>query len=91
MSDNKRIAKNTAYLYARMLFSLIVSLYTSRVILHALGAVDYGINNVVGGVVTMFAFMSGTMSTATQRFLSFDMGRKDYTPQNRNRLKLPLP
>lgn len=78
MSDNKRIAKNTAYLYARMLFSLIVSLYTSRVILHALGTVDYGINNVVGGVVTMFAFMSGTMSTATQRFLSFDMGRKDY-------------
>lgn len=77
MSDNKRIAKNTAYLYARMLFSLIVSLYTSRVILHALGTVDYGINNVVGGVVTMFAFMSGTMSTATQRFLSFDMGRKD--------------
>lgn len=75
LTNNRRIAKNTIYLYIRMLFSLVVSLYTSRVILHALGAVDYGINNVVGGVVTMFAFLSGTMSTATQRFLSFEMGQ----------------
>lgn len=74
---NKRIAKNTVYLYVRMLFSLFVSLYTSRVVLHALGAEDYGIYNVVGGVVTMLAFLSGTMSTATQRFLSFVLGRGD--------------
>ena len=75
LTNNRRIAKNTIYLYIRMLFNLVVSLYTSRVILDALGAVDYGINNVVGGVVTMFAFLSGTMSTATQRFLSFEMGQ----------------
>ena len=62
--NNKRIAKNTLYLYMRMLLSLVVQLYTSRVILNALGISDYGIYNVVGGVVTMFSFMSGTMSTA---------------------------
>ena len=77
-SNNKRIAKNTLYLYARMLFSLLVSLYTSRVILHALGPEDYGINNVVGGVVSMFAFLSGTMTTASQRFFSFSIGKGDY-------------
>ena len=60
--NNKRIAKNTLYLYMRMLLSLIVQLYTSRVILNALGISDYGIYNVVGGVVTMFSFMSGTMT-----------------------------
>lgn len=77
VSNNKRIAKNTIFLYVRMLFSLVVSLYTSRVVLNALGATDYGINNVVGGVVTMFAFLSSTMATATQRFLSFELGKND--------------
>lgn len=72
--NNKRIAKNTLYLYMRMLLSLIVQLYTSRVILNALGISDYGIYNVVGGVVTMFSFMSGTMSTAAQRFMSYAIG-----------------
>ena len=72
--NNKRIAKNTLYLYMRMLLSLIVQLYTSRVILNALGISDYGIYNVVGGVVTMFSFMSGTMSTAVQRFMSYAIG-----------------
>ena len=57
-----------------MLLSLIVQLYTSRVILNALGISDYGIYNVVGGVVTMFSFMSGTMSTAAQRFMSYAIG-----------------
>ena len=73
-NNNKRIAKNTMYLYMRMLLSLIVQLYTSRVILNALGISDYGIYNVVGGVVTMFSFMSGTMSTAAQRFMSYAIG-----------------
>lgn len=73
--NNKRIAKNTLYLYMRMLLSLIVQLYTSRVILNALGISDYGIYNVVGGVVTMFSFMSGTMSTAAQRFMSYAIGQ----------------
>ena len=77
VSNNNRIAKNTIYLYVRMLFNLVVSLYTSRILLNALGAEDYGINNVVGGSVTMFAFLSGTMATATQRFLSFEIGRGD--------------
>ena len=72
--NNKRIAKNTLYLYMRMLLSLIMQLYTSRVILNALGISDYGIYNVVGGVVTMFSFMSGTMSTAAQRFMSYAIG-----------------
>ena len=74
LENNKRIAKNTLYLYMRMLLSLIVQLYTSRVILNALGISDYGIYNVVGGVVTMFSFMSGTMSTAAQRFMSYAIG-----------------
>ena len=73
--NNRRIAKNTLYLYMRMLLSLVVQLYTSRVILNALGISDYGIYNVVGGVVTMFSFMSGTMSTAAQRFMSYAIGQ----------------
>lgn len=77
VSNNRRIAKNTIYLYIRMLFNLLVSLYTSRILLNALGAEDYGINNVVGGAVMMFAFLSGTMATATQRFLSFEIGHGD--------------
>lgn len=76
-SNNKRIAKNTLFLYGRMLFSLVVSLFTSRVILSALGVDDYGIYNVVGGVVSMFAFLSNTMATACQRFLNFELGKND--------------
>lgn len=76
-TDNKRIAKNTLLLYGRMLFSLFVSLYTSRVFINSLGVDDYGITNVVGGVVTMFAFINNTMSTATQRFITFALGQGD--------------
>ena len=75
--NNKRIAKNTIYLYLRMLLSLVVQLYTSRIVLSALGISDYGIYNVVGGLVTMFSFLSGTMSTATQRFMSYALGKND--------------
>lgn len=76
--NNKRIAKNTAMLYFRMLFTMAVSLYTSRVILNTLGVEDFGIYNVVGGVVTMFAFLNSAMASGTQRFLSFELGKKDY-------------
>ena len=76
-ANNKRIAKNTTFLYLRMLISMAVQLYTSRVILDALGASDYGLYNVVGGMVTMFAFMSNTMSTAAQRFMSYAIGKND--------------
>lgn len=75
--NNKRIAKNTAMLYVRMLITMVVGIYTSRVILDALGEVDYGIYNVVGGFVTVFSIVSGTMTTATQRFLSFEIGKNN--------------
>ena len=72
--NNKRIAKNTLLLYFRMLLTMVVSLYTSRVVLQTLGVEDYGIYNVVGGVVTMFTFINGAMSTATMRFMAFELG-----------------
>ena len=75
--NNKRIAKNTVYLYFRMLLIMPVSFYTSRVVLAELGVDDYGIYNVVGGVVMFFSFLKGCMSATTQRFLTFDMGEGD--------------
>ncbi|MFD2698501.1 oligosaccharide flippase family protein [Mesonia sediminis] len=77
ISENKRIAKNTLFLYLRMFLTMAVGLYTSRLVLEALGAVDYGIYGLVGGIVTMFAFLNSAMSSATQRYLSFDIGRND--------------
>jgi len=77
-SDNKRIAKNTLMLYFRMLFIMGVTLYTSRVVLNALGVVDFGIYNVVAGVVTMFTFLNSAMSASSSRFLIFELGKKDY-------------
>lgn len=76
-ANNKRIAKNTLLLYVRMLFLMLVSLYTSRVILNALGVEDYGIYNVVGGVVTMFSMLSGSLSAAISRFITFELGTGD--------------
>ena len=73
--NNKRIAKNTLYLYFRMLLTMVVSLYTSRVILQTLGVEDYGVYNVVGGIITMFSFINGGMVSATQRFLTFEIGK----------------
>ncbi|MDM8337649.1 polysaccharide biosynthesis protein [Mediterranea massiliensis] len=78
MIDSKRIAKNTGFLYVRMLLVMIVSLYTSRVILDVLGADDYGLYNLAGGIVAMLAFLNGTLSTATSRFLTFDIGVGDF-------------
>ena len=75
--NTKRIAKNTLMLYVRMLFSMLVSLYTSRVVLQALGVEDYGINNVVGGLVTMFSLISNSLSASVSRFLTFELGRGD--------------
>lgn len=74
---NKRIAKNTFLLYIRMLILMVISLYTSRVILNSLGVIDYGIYNVVGGVVTMFTMISGSLSTAISRYLTFSLGKED--------------
>lgn len=80
--NNKRIAKNTALLYIRMLFQMLVGLYASRLVLQNLGIVDYGLYNVVGGVVAMFEFLNGSMGTATSRFLNFELGK------NQNAVKL---
>ena len=73
-ANNKRIAKNTLLLYFRMLLTMVVSLYTSRVVLGALGVEDYGIYNVVGGVVAMFSMLSGSLSAAISRFITFELG-----------------
>lgn len=77
--NNKRIAKNTLLLYIRMLFMMGVTLYTSRVVLATLGVEDFGIYNVVGGVVTMFVFLNGAMTSSTQRFLTYELGCGDYS------------
>lgn len=74
-SNNKRIAKNTLLLYFRTLLIMAITLYTSRVILNALGVEDYGIYNVVGGVVAMFSLISGSLSNAISRFITFELGR----------------
>lgn len=74
-ANNKRIAKNTLLLYVRMLFAMLVSLYTSRVILQTLGVEDYGVYNVVGGVITMFTFLNSAMSSATSRYITFEIGK----------------
>ena len=76
-ANNKRIAKNTLLLYVRMMFMMIVSLYTSRLVLQILGVEDYGIYNVVGGVVSFIGFLNGSLNTATQRYLNFEMGRNN--------------
>ncbi len=76
--NNRRIAKNTLMLYFRMLLTMGVSLYTVRVVLNTLGTSDYGIYNVVGGIVIMFSFLSSTMAGASQRFFAFEIGRQDY-------------
>lgn len=76
-ANNKRIAKNTIALYFRMILSTLVSLYTSRVVLQALGVDDYGLYGVVGGIVTMVSFLKATMSGATSRFLTFSLGKGD--------------
>ena len=73
-ANNKRIAKNTLYLYFRMLLIMGVTLYTSRIVLNALGVEDFGIYNVVGGVASSFVFFSSSLSNATQRFLNFELG-----------------
>lgn len=76
-SDNKRIAKNTMVLYVRMIIMMIISFFTARITLNALGVTDYGINNVVGGLVSMFSLLSGSLSSSTGRFLTFGLGEGD--------------
>jgi len=75
--SNKRIAKNTVMLYIRMFVTMGVLLYTSRIVLNTLGVEDFGIYNVVGGVVAMFAFLNGAMGASTSRFMTIELGKGD--------------
>lgn len=75
--NNKRIARNTLLLYFRMLFLMIISLYTSRIVLNALGVEDFGIYNVAGGVVAMFSILSGSLSAAISRFITYELGKNN--------------
>ena len=77
-SSTSRIAKNTLLLYFRMLLTMGVTLYTSRVVLDVLGVEDYGIYNVVGGVVAMFGILSGSLSSAISRFITVELGKGDF-------------
>lgn len=77
ISNNKRIAKNTGILYLRLIITMLIALYTSRVVLNALGVDDFGIYSVVGGIVAMFKVISGSLSAAITRFLTFELGKKN--------------
>lgn len=77
MSSTKNIAKNSLFLYLRMFLNMGVGLFTAGIVLNTLGISDYGIYNIVGGFVSMFGFLNASMSTATRRFLSFDIGKND--------------
>lgn len=78
-SNNMRIAKNTLLLYGRMIMLMVISLYTSRVVLNALGVEDYGIYDVVGGIVGIFALLTNSLSAAISRFITYELGKKDRT------------
>lgn len=84
MENSKRIARNTLMLYFRQIIIMLVSLYTVRVVLNVLGAEDYGLYNVVAGVVSALGFLSGAMATATQRYFSYDLGRNNSRDALRN-------
>ena len=73
--NNKRVAKNTLLLYLRMFMMTCVSLYTSRIMLEALGVENMGLYNVVGGVVGLMSILNGAMTVSTQRYLSFGLGQ----------------
>ena len=83
ISKNKRLAKNTLLLYVRMIFVMLVALYTTRIILKALGVVDYGIYNVVAGFVSLFAVINNCLTTGTNRFYNYAIGKEDEDEINR--------
>lgn len=76
-SRSERIAKNTGFLFVRLLVMVIIGLFTSRVVLQTLGIDDYGLNNLVGGLVTMFSFLQSALTNATSRYIAFDLGGGD--------------
>lgn len=82
-NNNKRIAKNTLMLYTRMIMIMIVSLYTSRILLQALGVKDLGIYSIIAGVIVLFGFIQNVTTLATQRFLSLGLGKDDIAWTNK--------
>lgn len=78
---NKQIAKNTAFMYIRMFITVIIGLYTSRVVLSTMGFSDYGLYNVIGGIVAMFGVISGGLYNATMRFITFYQGKNNFYQQ----------
>ena len=81
--NNKRIAKNTLLLYVRTLLMILINLYTQRVVLNTLGVEDFGINNVVAGVITMLGFLTGSLSAASSRYITYDLGKGDLVVMKR--------
>ena len=77
VADNKKIAKNTIYLYIRMFITMAIGLLTARVVFNALGVSDYGLYNAVGGAVSMFVFLKSSLAQGTQRFLVYSLGTGD--------------
>lgn len=82
MNNNKQIAKNTLFMYLRMFVTMTVSLYTSRVVLRTLGVEDYGLYNVIGGIIAMFGFINGAMTNTTSRFITVSLAKDDLAKQN---------
>lgn len=83
ISDSQRIARNTIYMFFRMVLVLVITLYTSRVILHTLGVEDFGIYNVVGSVVVFLSFLQTALTSATYRYIAFELGAKNYAGLNK--------
>lgn len=73
--NNRLIIKNSIALYVRMLLSMVISLYTTRVVLNVLGANDFGLYSVIAGIITIFAVLNGLVASGTQRFIAFELGR----------------
>lgn len=76
--NSKRILKNTILLYVRMLIIMLISLYTSRIVLLTLGITDYGVYNIVASIIVLFSFLSSALTQATQRFLTCELGKREY-------------
>lgn len=75
--NNRKIAKNAFFLYIRMFITMGISLFTSRIVLRTLGETDFGIYNIVGGIIILFSFLNAALTTATQRYLSYALGKED--------------
>ena len=76
-NNNKRLAKNTVYLYLRMILTMAIGLYTSRVVLKTLGVSDYGVYNVTGGLITMLTYVNTILAGGTSRFLTIALGKNN--------------